>query len=264
LLHQKNVMMQFRFGCVLLAQLVFSGLVSAQVALNHVVLAQFETELSDVIELIGGEQVKVKLAEVEAAYLEDSSVGNRLRLGLIYHEVALNLTFLDPTDAYAGYALKCVDMLKALAADSNTRPEAMVFIESYLASALSLMAAETKKLKLLGEAFDLFDIAVQRYSHASPRPEFMRGSVAENLPWIMWRKRKYARIDFTSIIAKQEAQPGYADFRVMSFSYWAWAKAHSSRKHRAKALQYLNRAIALDPHYKAGRQRAEDLKASWE
>ncbi|MBX2952920.1 MAG: hypothetical protein KF870_10460 [Leadbetterella sp.] len=46
----------------------------------------------------------------------------------------------------------------------------------------------------------------------------------------------------------------------MSFTYWAWARQHQAAKYREQALHYLNRAIALDPEYKAGRKRAEELK----
>ncbi len=46
----------------------------------------------------------------------------------------------------------------------------------------------------------------------------------------------------------------------MSFTYWAWAKQHQSKKYRSQALQYLDKAINLDPNYKAGRAKAEKLK----
>lgn len=51
-----------------------------------------------------------------------------------------------------------------------------------------------------------------------------------------------------------------ANWKVMSFTYWAWARQHQAAKYREQALHYLNRAIALDPEYKAGRKRAEELK----
>ena len=46
----------------------------------------------------------------------------------------------------------------------------------------------------------------------------------------------------------------------MSFTYGAWAKQRQGTKHRTQAMAYLDKAIALDPNYKAGRQKAEDLK----
>ena len=79
----------------------------------------------------------------------------------------------------------------------------------------------------------------------------------------MWRKRKFAKIDFESIINKQKINPDYADFRLMSFYYWAWARANSGKKHRKQAIEYLIRAIEIDPNYKAGRKRAEELKEGY-
>ena len=88
----------------------------------------------------------------------------------------------------------------------------------------------------------------------------MRGSVAENLPFFYFSKRKLAKKDFQSIIDKNIENPNYANWKVMSFVYWAWAKQHQGKKHRTEALNYLDKAIALDPNYEAGRKRSEELK----
>ncbi len=48
----------------------------------------------------------------------------------------------------------------------------------------------------------------------------------------------------------------------MSFTYWAWAKQRQGRKYRMQSLSYLDKAIALDPNYKAGRTKAEKLKTA--
>lgn len=76
----------------------------------------------------------------------------------------------------------------------------MPFVSSYRASALSLIVAETNKLKLLGQSFGLFADALKKYSDISPLPEFLRGSVAENLLRFFFGKRKFAKKDFRSII----------------------------------------------------------------
>jgi len=226
-------------------------------------LATYEYALEDVMEIIDRELVKKKLQEVEAEYKKEPNEVNTVRLGIIYHEIALNLTFFDKTKKYAGYAQKSYDILNELSQNESTTDELRVFIESYRASAISLVASETRKLKLLKTAFQIFEEAVHQYADVSPRPEFLRGSVAENLPFFMWKKRKFAKVDFESIIKKQEKNSSFADFRIMSFSYWAWAKAHKSKKHRTQALAYLNKAIEIDPDYKAGRARAEILKAKY-
>jgi len=227
-------------------------------------LASYETTLDDVMEIIDKELVKEKLKEVEKDYQESSNELNTIRLGLIYHDVALNLTFFDKTKKYSGYAQKSYDLLTKLSEKKSTTPELMVFIESYRASSLSLVAGETKKLSLLRKAFEIFANTIEKYASVSPRPEFMRGSVSENLPFFMWRKRKFAKIDFESIIKKQESNSDYADFRIMSFSYWAWARANSEKRYRQQAIDYLNKAIEIDPNYNAGRKRAEELKGKYQ
>jgi tetratricopeptide (TPR) repeat protein len=220
----------------------------------------FEHQLDDVMELIDTTELKVKLLIVEEDYNQNPNEINKVRLGIIYHETALNLTFFSKT-AFSGYAKKSFEILSDVFNSPNTTKELLPFIASYRASALSLLGAETKKLKLLGEAFKLFGEAVNSYSDVSYLPEFLRGSVAENLPWLFFSKRKFAKKDFQSIIDKQNKNDEYANWKIMSFTYWAWAKQHQSKKHRIQSLQYLDMAIELDPNYKAGRQKAEALKA---
>ncbi len=219
----------------------------------------FEQQLDDVIELIDIPELKVKLQEVEKEYQKDPSMINKARLGIMYHETALNLSFISKTE-YKGYAKKSFDQLSELFHTSTTTKELLPFISSYRASALSLVGAETKKLKLVGKAFDMFEDAVAKYSHISYMPEFLRGSVAENLPWFFFSKRKFAKKDHQAIIDKQEKNSDFANWKIMSFTYWGWAKQHQGKKYRNQALQYLDKAIQLDPNYQAGRKRAEELK----
>lgn len=219
-----------------------------------------ERRLDDVMELIDKDLIKNKLAEVEKEYKNEPSEINKARLGIVYHEVALNLSFLSKTE-YKGYATKSFDRLSELFASGETTKELMPFVVSYRASALSLIVAETNKLRLLGQSFELFEDAIKKYSDISPLPEFMRGSVAENLPWFFFGKRKYAKRDFRSIIDKYEKDQNYANWKVIGFTYWAWAKQHQGKKYREQALEYLEKAIKLDPEYKAGRKRSEELKA---
>jgi len=218
-----------------------------------------EQKLDDVMELMDTDIIKNKLVQVEKEFENEPNEINKTRLGILYHEVALNLSFLSKTE-YKGYAKKSFDQLTELFISDETTKELMPFIASYRASALSLVVAETNKLKFLGHSFDLFEEAVKKYSNISPLPEFMRGSVAENLPWFFFGKRKYAKKDFQSIIDKYEKNQDYVNWKVISFTYWAWAKQHQGKKYREQALKYLEKAIKLDPEYKAGRKRAEELK----
>ncbi len=107
----------------------------------------------------------------------------------------------------------------------------------------------------------MFDEAIAAYARVAYLPEFLRGSVAENLPWFFFGKRKFAKQDFQSIIDKQDNNEEYANWKIMSFTYWAWANQRQGKKYRTQALSYLDKAISLDPNYKAGRARAEELKS---
>ncbi|MDR2205457.1 MAG: hypothetical protein LBE36_04805 [Flavobacteriaceae bacterium] len=228
--------------------------------LDFLKVKDYERQLDDVMEFIDTTKLKIKLKEIEENCKQNQTEINRVRLGIIYHETALNLSFFSETE-FKGYAKKSFDILSELFNSAETTKELLPFIASYRASSLSLVCAETKKLKLMKQAFDLFREAVAKYSDVSYLPEFMRGSVAENLPWIFFSKRKFAKRDFQSIIDKYEKNNDYANWKIMSFTFWAWAKQHQSKKFRNQAIAFLDKAIQLDPNYKAGRQRAEQLKA---
>ena len=232
---------------------------SAIAQLDFTKIKSLEQQLDDVMELIDTSAVKRKLKEVEESYRVNPSEMHKVRLGIIYHETALNLGFFSKTE-YTGYAQKSYSLLSELFNAAGTTPALMPYIASYRASVLSLVGAETRKLKLLADAFTLFGDAVEKYSALSYCPEFMRGSVSENLPWFFFSKRKYAKRDFMSIVAKNDRNPEYANWKIMSFTYWAWAKQHQSKKYRKQAVVYLNKAIALDTNYQAGRKKAEELR----
>jgi len=252
-------------------QLLITSIMLTMTALNSVTaqtqnvdflkVKAFEHQLDDVMELIDTTELKTKLKEVEENYKQNPNQINKVRLGIIYHETALNLSFFSKTE-FKGYAKKSFDTLSSLFNSANTSIELFPFIASYRASALSLVGAETKKLKLLGEAFTLFNDAIKNYATVSYLPEFLRGSVAENLPWFFFSKRKFAKQDFQSIIDKQNKNGEYANWKIMSFTYWACAKQRQSKKYRTQSLAYLEKAISLDQNYKAGRTKAEELKTA--
>lgn len=256
---KKNVMMK-QFLLALLSTSIATGAFSNPKTLNETALKELEYQLDDVMEIMDTSFLKEQLRKVESDYSKTPNALNKLRLGIVYHEVGLNLSFFS-SDGYKGFPKKSFDVLSELLESGSVTAEMIPFILSYRASALSLVSAETRKLKPLHQAFDLFEEAVEQYAHVSYLPEFLRGSVAENLPNLFFLKRRHAMRDFESIIQKQESSPAYANNKIMSFTYWAWANQHQKPKHRKLALSYLNKAIALDPDYIGGRQRAEDLKA---
>ena len=253
-------MRQFFITSIVLVMTTTNGLIAQNQQLDLTKLKSFEHQLDDVMELIDTAELIIKLKEVEATYQQNPLEINQVRLGIIYHETALNLSFFSKT-TYKGYAKKSFDVLSSLFNSPNTTKELLPFIAAYRASALSLVGAETKKLNLLSQAFSLFEDAVTAYAAVSYLPEFLRGSVAENLPWFFFKKRRFAKLDFQSIIDKQEKDSTYANWKTMSFTYWAWAQQRQTKHYKDQALLYLDQAIALDPDYKAGRLRAEALKA---
>lgn len=245
------------FTLMITAMTITNGLKAQQ--LDFPKVKAFELQLDDVMELTDTTELKIKLKETKDKYRQNPTELNKTRLGIMYHETALNLSFFSKTE-FKGYAKKSFDTLSELFNSTNTSIELLPFIASYRASALSLVGAETRKLKLISEAFGLFSDAVKHYSTVSCSPLFLRGSVAENLPWFFFSKRKFAKQDFQSIINKQDKNKDYANWKIMSFTYWAWAKQRQGSKYRNQSLIYLDKAIALDPNYKAGRQKAEELK----
>ena len=246
-----------KYKSILIAMALINNLKSQ--TLNFSSVKSFEHQLDDVMEIIDTTELKVKLKEVEQQFQKEPTEINKLRLGIIYHETALNLGFLAKTN-FKGYSKKSYDILSELFLNTTTK-ELLPFITSYRASALSLLGGETMKLGLVSDAFKLFEESVQKYGDVSYSPEFLRGSVAENLPWFFFSKKKFAKIDMQSIIEKQSVNNEFANWKIMSFVYWAWANQRQNGKNKAQSLIYLEKAIELDPNYKAGRQRAEDLKA---
>lgn len=246
-------------GIILSFILIISLNFNSNAQTKGMTITQAQEKLEDVMEIIDTSFLRSHLIEVETAYQQDSSTINQIRLGIIYHEVALSFGFFDKV--YKGYPQKSLDMLNETLPKLNDglaiyKP----FVLSYKASALALLSGETRKLSYLSEAFKLFNEGVTDYASVSYAPEFMRGSVSENLPWFMFKKRSYAKIDFDNIIRKYEADNSYATAKIMSFTYWAWAMQHQSKKYRTTSISYLDKAIELDPNYNAGRKRAEELK----
>ena len=253
-------MRQLTIFLLIIAMTTSNSIIAQSPSLDLSKVKLYEHLLEDVMEIIDTTFLKTKLKEVEADFSKNSTEINKVRLGIIYHETALNLTFLSKS-SYKGYAKRSFDILTVLFESKTTTKELMPFIASHRASALSLVGGETKKLGLVGQAFTLFEQAVNDYAEISYLPEFLRGSVAENLPFFFFSKRRFAKLDMLSIIDKQNKNPDYASPKIMSFVYWAWANQHQSRKFSTESLAYLEKAISLDPKYVGGRKRAEELKS---
>jgi tetratricopeptide (TPR) repeat protein len=219
--------------------------------LDPVALKAVEAEIEAVMERIDVEGLAAELPERERAAENDKSIVCQARLGIFYHEVALNLG-MGKSKKYKGYAKKSYDALSEALSGPDMTPELASFCLAYRASALALWAGEKGDLGKLDAAFSLFADAVALYGLDNYAPRFLRGSVAESLPPI-FGKANLAREDFETLIKQEEASPGFVHSRVLSFTYWAWANnrykdsARLSPADRVRAVDYLEKAIALDP-----------------
>ena len=116
---------------IIIAMTVANSLTAQQLDFSKV--KAYEHQLDDVMELIDTTELKIKLKEVEIQYNQNPTEINKTRLGIIYHETALNLSFLSKTE-YKGYAKKSFETLSELFSSSSTSKELMPFIASYRAS----------------------------------------------------------------------------------------------------------------------------------
>src|SRR4051794_40132718 len=96
--------MRYKFiTLIFMAMANVTSISAQQSALEN--LKAFEHQLDDVMELIDTTELKTKLKEVEQQFQQQPNELNKVRLGIIYHETALNLSFLSKTE-YKGYAQK--------------------------------------------------------------------------------------------------------------------------------------------------------------
>lgn len=121
--------------------------------LDFIKVKIYEHQLDDVMEIIDTTELKAKLKDVEQEFQLAQTEINKVRLGIIYHETALNLGFLAKT-SFKGYSKKSYDVLSELYLDTKTTKKLLPFITSYRASALSLLGGETMKLGLVGDVLN--------------------------------------------------------------------------------------------------------------
>jgi hypothetical protein len=113
-------------------------------------LKDAQEKIEDVMEIIDTTFLKTHLIEVEKAYQHDKSTINQIRLGIIYHEVALNFGFFDKV--YKGYPQKSLDMLNAALPKLNDnlaifKPFVLSYKASSHASSAKLNQLATKYIR---------------------------------------------------------------------------------------------------------------------
>ena len=216
----------------------------------------------DCSELTDRKEILNKLSIAEAVHITElQDVNTMIKIGLIYHEVALNLNrFAPKKDRRTGYAEKSFQVLSKLVAKPILSKEIQIWILTYQASSLALLSGEKGSLILLSRAFSLFEIAIAKYDQESYLPRFLRASVSENLPWLFWRKRKFAKLDLDNLVKRIEDNPSAIPDKIKSFIYWAWANQFKNKINKRQVVKkHLRESIRLDPEKKAGFLNAEKL-----
>lgn len=196
--------------------------------------------LLDISEILDPGQARANVTAAEHALNREHSVVNRLRLGIAYHEAALN--FLP--SGVSGDAQKSYDILSAADLHAEVAPALEPYIFAYLASAQALLAADGGAIANVAAAFDIFDRVVARYGHVANITLFLRGSVAENLPWFFF-KANDAKRDLETIIARAEHDADYASSKTLSFVHFGLGRLLAGDS-VAAALQHLRYAMVLD------------------
>ncbi|MGL5889981.1 MAG: hypothetical protein ACRC3B_08850, partial [Bacteroidia bacterium] len=153
-----------------LFMLTASTLTAQNLTRNSVALAGIELE--DVMEIIDTTGLRDRVLAAEKIAGESATLASRLRLGILYHEAALNFSFLSKTKD-KGWAAKSYFLLDSIH-KADTSSLFHPYTAAYRASALALLAGEKGSLEQLGQAFSLFEIAVKNYADVCALPEFLR------------------------------------------------------------------------------------------
>ena len=217
-----------------------------------VLVKEYEEKLTDVMEVIDPKRAKRNMKTYEEKTQADPTMLNRVKLGIVYHEVSLNLF----KEGYKGYAKRSFEILSDPELYESSPESLNPFIFSYIASSRALMGSEEGDIGYVNDAFLILDKAVDIYGVYSYAPLFMRASIAENLPWFFFRSGE-AKKDFEAIISSREKNKDYASDKIMSFVYLGLAKQVLNEKELA--ISYLNKSIDFDPGGVGAREMAEEL-----
>lgn len=220
--------------------------------LNRDRVTSIEAELEPYMQLTDNIALARDLPKMENKAESATTPLAKLQSAIFLHEIAANF---QGNATYDGYAQKSYDILTALAADANTEAELMPFITAYQGSAQVLMGEETGSKKNIRKGIKTLDASVENYRKYSFVSRFLRGSTFERLDL----RKSVAREDFTMLVVNYEFNNEFANNKVMSHSYTAWANLHQDKVYRDKAISYLKKAISLDPKGSAGKQKAESL-----
>jgi hypothetical protein len=176
-----------------------------------------------------------------------------IALGLTYHEICVLYFMLEKNKQYAPYASKALTTL------SSARPDApewtLPMLDSYINSSRSLVAAVKGNLIGLLRVIRDYDKLIDKYSATSYHPEFLQGSLLENLPNVFGAHSK-AKQRFENIVTKYNKDHAYATPKIISFCYLSLGKLSKNPKEK---IDYLEQSIKIDSSGDGGSTLAKKI-----
>jgi hypothetical protein len=183
-------------------------------------------------------------------YKQDGDALDQIALGITYHEICVVHYILGKDKSYAHYAEKA---LRTLVDAKKTSPvDAYPILDTYINSSRSLVASTKNNLVELIRVIRIYNGLVRKYGSISYYPEFLEGSLLENLPNILGGHTKAKKL-FESIIAKHESDPAYASDKIVSFCYLSLGKLE---KNSTRKKDYFQKSIAIDADKQGGANQA--------
>jgi len=215
------------------------------------------SQLEDIMDISDLDRITSLLLEQRNITKLTPNTINKVRLGILYHDVALKSLSRNKAERRY-YTEEAYRMLTNLSNDLKIEEELKPFVKAYQASVLALLGAERNNSQLVNQAFGLFEQAMQQYGHFCYAPQYLRARVAEQLPR-SFGKRRMARKDYSELIDRYGLDCRFATYKSMSYVYWAWAKLHNNKKNKKQLIRYLEQSIKLDRTGEAAGARAKLL-----
>jgi len=226
-------------------------------------VAEVEQQLDDVIELSDPLLIRFQLNELNLEGKEKVlPTIDVLRIGIFLHEAAaMALSNGSLTEAY-NLASQSQCLLVNLNLASPPK-EMKPIIYVYASSSQILIGLASKRFTNLVQGLSFFNRSVNQFKDRSLLPEYLRAKAFLNLLWYFFSRKKKAKRDLNSIIARSHQKSKPFNPRIISFSYLHMARLvreENSKTDVHSIIELLNKAITWDPNRAAARDKAEIMK----
>lgn len=208
-------------------------------------------DLESYTEILSKDTLRSNVQELEN--IDQPDVLQQIALGLTYHELCVLHFMLGKDKRYAPYAARALGVL------TSARPAApewsLPMLDSYINSSQSLVAATKNNLIDLIRVIRKYDELIDQYGATSYHPEFLQGSLLENLPNVFGAHAK-AKKRFESVITKYTSDPSYTAPKIVSFCYLSLGKLSKDQKTK---IDYLGKSVETDTAGDGGSAQAKQI-----